>query len=81
MMDAADAIIANLTPSAGRAPIPGPSTSLLYGRPRQALLCVLHDPAPYAERVARFMKVTTVPDNRLIDSEGLTGWDFGLRII
>ena len=79
MMDAADAIIANLTPFRGPGADPGTVYELGYmaGRGKHCLgYC--NDPAPYAERVARFMKVTAALDNRLVDSDGLTVEDFAL---
>jgi nucleoside 2-deoxyribosyltransferase len=79
MMDAADAIIANLTPFRGPGADPGTVYELGYmaGRDKPCFgYC--NDPAPYAERVARFMKVTTASERRLIDGDGLTVEDFGL---
>ena len=79
MMDAADAIIANLTPFRGPGADPGTVYELGYMAGRGKLcLGYCNDPAPYAERVARFMKVTTAPDKRLIDNDGLTVEDFAL---
>jgi nucleoside 2-deoxyribosyltransferase len=79
MMDAADAIIANLTPFRGPGADPGTVYELGYmaGRGR---LCLgyCNDPASYAERVTRFAEVTTASDKRLIDGEGLTVENFGL---
>ena len=79
MMDAADAIIANLTPFRGPGADPGTVYELGYMAGR-GKLCFgyCNDPAPYAERAARFMKVTRAGDNRLTDSDGLTVEDFGL---
>ena len=79
MMDAADAIIANLTPFRGPGADPGTVYELGYMAGR-GKLCFgyCNDPAPYAERVARFMKVTTASEKRLIDDDGLTVEDFGL---
>ena len=79
MMDAADAIIANLTPFRGPGADPGTVYELGYMAGR-GKLCFgyCNDPAPYAERVVRFMKVTAAPDKRLIDDDGLTVEDFGL---
>ena len=79
MMDAADAIIANLTPFRGPGADPGTVYELGYMAGR-GKLCFgyCNDPAPYAERVARFMKVTTASERRLIDGDGLTVEDFGL---
>jgi nucleoside 2-deoxyribosyltransferase len=79
MMDAADAIIANLTPFRGPGADPGTVYELGYmaGRGKRCFgYC--NDPALYAERVARHTTVTTSSDNRLIDRDGLTVEDFGL---
>ncbi len=79
MMDAADAIIANLTPFRG----PGADAGTVYelgymaGRGKQCL-AYCNDPAPYTERVARFTEVTRAGDKRLIDRDGLTVEDFAL---
>lgn len=78
MMDAADAIIANLTPFRG----PGADAGTVYelgymvGRGKPCFgYC--NDPAIYADRVRRLTEVRT--DNGwLMDSEGLTIEDFGL---
>ena len=78
MMDAADAIIANLTPFRG----PGADAGTVYelgymvGRGKPCFgYC--NDPAIYADRVRRLTEVRT--DNGwLVDSEGLTIEDFGL---
>jgi nucleoside 2-deoxyribosyltransferase len=79
MMDAADAIIANLTPFRGPGADPGTVYELGYMAGRGKLcFAYCNDPAPYAERVARSMKVTRAGDNRLIDSDGLTVEDFAL---
>jgi nucleoside 2-deoxyribosyltransferase len=79
MMDAADAIIANLTPFRGPGADPGTVYELGYmaGRGR---LCLgySNDPTIYAERAARFTKVTSATDKHLIDSDGLTVENFGL---
>ena len=79
MMDAADAIIANLTPFRGPGADPGTVYELGYMAGR-GKLCFgyCNDPEPYAGRVARFMTVTSTPDQRLIDADGLTVEDFGL---
>jgi nucleoside 2-deoxyribosyltransferase len=78
MMDAADAIIANLTPFRGPGADPGTVYELGYmaGRGR---LCLgySNDPSIYAERARRFTEVRT-EGNRLVDSLGLTVEDFGL---
>jgi nucleoside 2-deoxyribosyltransferase len=79
MMDRADAVIANLTPFRG----PGADAGTVYelghmaGRGR---LCLgySNDPALYAEKVARFDRVTASPDGRLFDMQGLTVENFGL---
>ena len=79
MMDAADAIIANLTPFRGPGADPGTVYELGYmaGRGKRCFgYC--NDPAPYTERVARHTTVTKAADNRLIDRDGLTVEDFGL---
>jgi nucleoside 2-deoxyribosyltransferase len=79
MMDASDAIIANLTPFRGPGADPGTVYELGYMAGR-GKLCFgyCNDPAPYAERVARFTQVTTGSDTRLLDSDGLTVENFGL---
>jgi nucleoside 2-deoxyribosyltransferase len=79
MMDAADAIIANLTPFRGPGADPGTVYELGYmaGRGKRCFgYC--NEPAPYAERVASFTTVTRAPDKRLTDRDGLTVEDFGL---
>ncbi len=79
MMDAADAVIANLTPFRGPGADPGTVYELGYMAGRGKLcLAYCNDPAPYAERVARLAPVTKAADKRLIDSDGLTVEDFGL---
>ncbi|HKU05614.1 MAG TPA: nucleoside 2-deoxyribosyltransferase [Bradyrhizobium sp.] len=79
MMDAADAIIANLTPFRGPGADPGTVYELGYMAGRgKPCFGYCNDPAPYAERVARFTKVTASSDNRLIDCDGLTVENFGL---
>jgi nucleoside 2-deoxyribosyltransferase len=78
MMDAADAIIANLTPFRGPSADAGTVYELGYMAGRGKLcLAYSNDPAPYRERVARLYDVKTAPDGRLIDPEGLTVEDFG----
>ena len=79
MMDAADAIIANLTPFRGPGADPGTVYELGYmaGR-RKPCFGYCNDPAPYAERVTRFTQVTSAADKRLVDCDGLTVEDFGL---
>ncbi|MGQ0681073.1 nucleoside 2-deoxyribosyltransferase [Bradyrhizobium sp.] len=79
MMDAADAIIANLTPFRGPGADPGTVYELGYmiGRGKPCF-AYSNDPSIYVERVARFTKVTASSDNRLVDPDGLTVEDFGL---
>jgi nucleoside 2-deoxyribosyltransferase len=78
MMDACDAIIANLTPFRG----PGADAGTVYelgymaGR-RKLCLGYSNDPTLYADRVRKFTTVDAQSD-RLIDSDGLTVEDFGL---
>ena len=68
MMDAADAIIANLTPFRGPGADAGTVYELGYMAGRGKLcLGYSNDPAAYAERAARFGDVTTSSDGRLID--------------
>src|SRR5580704_9575769 len=78
MMNAADAIIANLTPFRGPGADPGTVYELGYmaGHGR---LCLgySNDPSSYADRVRQFTAVTS-RDGRLIDALGLTVEDFGL---
>lgn len=78
MMDEADAIIANLTPFRGAGADPGTVYELGYmaGR-RKFCLAYSNDGATYADRVGRFMAVTS-EDGRLVDGQGLTIEDFGL---
>jgi nucleoside 2-deoxyribosyltransferase len=79
MMDTADAVIANLTPFRGPGADPGTVYELGYMAGRgKPCFGYCNDPAPYAERVARFMQVTTASEKRLIDGDGLTVEDFGL---
>lgn len=78
MMDAADAIIANLTPFRGPGADAGTVYELGYMAGRgKLLLAYCNDPALYAGRVARFGPVTKAADGRLIDRDGLTVEDFG----
>ena len=78
MMDASDAIIANLTPFRGPGADAGTVYELGYMAGRGKLcLGYSNDPAPYATRAARFGDVTTSSDGRLIDAHGLTVEDFG----
>jgi len=78
MMDAADAIIANLTPFRSPSADAGTVYELGYMAARGKLcLAYSNDPAPYRERVARLYDVKPSPDGTLIDPEGLTVEDFG----
>ena len=78
MMDQADAIIANLTPFRGAGADPGTVYELGYMAGRgKFCLAYSNDPAIYADRVGRFMNVTS-EDGRLVDAQGLTVEDFGL---
>lgn len=78
MMDAAGAIIANLTPFRGAGADPGTVYELGYAAGRGKLcLAYSNDPAVYAERVRHLTDVTK-RDGRLVDAEGLTVEDFGL---
>ena len=79
MMDAADAVIANLTPFRGPGADAGTVYELGYMAGRGKLLfAYCNDPTPYAERVARHDTVTKSADGHLIDSHGLTVEDFDL---
>lgn len=79
MMDAADAIIANLTPFRG----PGADAGTVYelgymaGRGKYCL-AYSNDPAAYADRVARYFAVAKSARGHLIDGDGLAVEDFGL---
>jgi len=78
MMDAADAIIANLTPFRGPSADAGTVYELGYMAGRGKLcFAYSNDPATYAERVARFGEITK-SGGRLVDADGLTVEDFGL---
>ena len=78
MMDRADAIITNLTPFRGAGADPGTVYELGYMAGRgKFCLAYSNDPAIYADRVGRFMNVTS-EDGRLVDAQGLTVEDFGL---
>jgi nucleoside 2-deoxyribosyltransferase len=78
MMDAADAIIANLTPFRGFSADAGTAYELGYMAARGKLcLGYSNDPSIYAERVRRFIEVKS-QDGRLVDAKGLTVEDFGL---
>jgi nucleoside 2-deoxyribosyltransferase len=79
MMDAADAIIANLTPFRGPSADAGTVYELGYMAGRGKLcFAYSNDPADYAERVARSFAVTKAGGGHLIDDDGLTVEDFGL---
>ncbi len=79
MMEAAEAIIANLTPFRGASADPGTAYELGAMAARKKLcLGYSNDPAVYADRVRRFTEVTA-RDGQLIDSDGLTVEDFGLN--
>jgi nucleoside 2-deoxyribosyltransferase len=79
MMEAADAIIANLTPFRGAGADPGTVYELGYMAARGKLcLGYSNDPAVYADRVRRTTTVTSDGD-RLVDQAGLTVEDFGLN--
>jgi nucleoside 2-deoxyribosyltransferase len=78
MMDASDAIIANLTPFRGPGADAGTVYELGYMAGRgKFCLGYSNDPLPYAVRAARFGDVTASSDGRLIDAQGLTVEDFG----
>jgi nucleoside 2-deoxyribosyltransferase len=78
MMNAADAIIANLTPFRGPGADAGTVYELGYMAARGKLcLGYSNDPAHYAGRVARFSELKT-SDGRLTDAQGLTVENFGL---
>ena len=78
MMDAADAIVANLTPFRGPSADAGTVYELGYMAGRgKFCLAYSNDPTSYRDRVARLFDVTTSADGRLVDPEGLTVEDFG----
>ncbi|MEA2896958.1 MAG: hypothetical protein QOJ84_2573 [Bradyrhizobium sp.] len=78
MMNAADAIIANLTPFRGPGADPGTVYELGTMAARGKLcLGYSNDPSLYAERVARFTELKT-SEGRLTDAQGLTVENFGL---
>jgi nucleoside 2-deoxyribosyltransferase len=78
MMDAADAIIANLTPFRGAGADAGTVYELGYMAGREKLcLGYSNDRSTYAERVRHFSEATR-RDGRLADANGLTIEDFGL---
>ena len=78
MMDAADAVIANLTPFRGPSADAGTVYELGYMAGR-AKLCLgySNDPSVYADRVRRSDEVVS-GGGCLIDAQGLTVEDFGL---
>ncbi|MGY0575378.1 nucleoside 2-deoxyribosyltransferase [Bradyrhizobium sp. RDM12] len=78
MMDAADAIIANMTPFRGAGADPGTVYELgfMAGR-RKFCMAYSNDGTTYADRLGRFMHVSS-EDGRLVDAQGLTVEDFGL---
>jgi nucleoside 2-deoxyribosyltransferase len=77
MMDAAHAIIVNLTPFRGAGADPGTVYELGYMAARGKLcLGYSNDPAVYADRVRRTTEVTPEA-GRLTDADGLTVEDFG----
>jgi nucleoside 2-deoxyribosyltransferase len=79
MMQAADAVIANLTPFRGPSADAGTVYELGYMAGRGKLcLAYSNDAASYKARVARLYDVRTSSDGRLIDPEGLTVEDFGM---
>ena len=78
MMDAADAIIANLTPFRGPGADAGTVYELGYMAGRGKLcLGYSNNPSSYADRTREFTEVNS-RDGRLIDALGLTVEDFGL---
>ena len=78
-MDAADAIIANLTPFRGPGADAGTVYELGYMAGRgKFCLAYSNDPAVYADRVARYFQVTRSAQGHLIDGDGLAVEDFGL---
>ena len=79
MMDAADAIIANLTPFRGPSADAGTVYELGYMAGRGKLcFAYSNDPAIYADRVARSFRITTSDAGHITDADGLTVEDFGL---
>jgi len=78
MMDAADAIIANLTPFRGPSADAGTVYELGYmaGR-RKFCLAYSNDPTLYVERVKRFARLRNLADGQLTDKDGLTVENFG----
>jgi nucleoside 2-deoxyribosyltransferase len=79
MMDAADAIIANLTPFRGPSADAGTVYELGYMAGRgKFCLAYSNDPVVYVERVKRIYDVTKSAAGHLVDNDGLTVEDFGL---
>ena len=79
MMDAADAIIANLTPFRGPGADAGTVYELGYMAGRgKFCLGYSNNPSSYADRTREFTDVNS-RDGRLIDALGLTVEDFGLN--
>jgi nucleoside 2-deoxyribosyltransferase len=77
MMDAADAIIANLTPFRGPGADAGTVYELGYMAGRgKFCLGYTNDPSVYAERARRFSEVRS-QGSLLVDADGLTVEDFG----
>ena len=78
MMDAAEAVIANLTPFRGPSADAGTVYELGYMAGRGKLcLAYSNDPSPYVERVGRYGPVAKSANGRLSDQQGLTVEDFG----
>src|SRR6266849_7095998 len=78
MMDAADAIIANLTPFRGPGADAGTVYELGYMAGRGKLcLGYSNDPRSYADRVREFTELSS-RDGRPVDAQGLTVENFGL---
>ena len=78
MMNASDAIIANLTPFRGPSADAGTVYELGYMAGRGKLcLGYCNDPTLYADRVRKFTTVD-VQAGRMVDTEGLAVEDFGL---
>jgi nucleoside 2-deoxyribosyltransferase len=79
MMDAADAVIANLTPFRGPGADAGTVYELGYMAGRGKLcLGYSNDPASYVDRVRQFTTVNR-RDGLLVDAAGLTVEDFGVN--
>ena len=78
MMDASDAIIANLTPFRGPSADAGTVYELGYMAGRgKFCLAYSNDPAVYLDRVKRLGTVTKSADGLLTDRDGLIVEDFG----